>query len=153
MKQPSTTSERKLDDVLENGVDEVIIRNRHFKISWLKKGTLRRLSHVMLSCKNEDELSARCASLILLNGYWKIFLFHRILWRFLWRKYSDEELMPLIILAKKKVELSQQAYLTNTILLTGMKDTMMTMTRKEAEHFRQELKQQAVSQSEKSTEN
>ena len=57
------------------------------------------------------------------------------------------------MLAKKKVDLQTQAYLTNTIYLIGMKDTMMTMTRKEAERTLQELKQARRSPMEKNTQN
>ena len=57
------------------------------------------------------------------------------------------------MVAKKKVDLQTQAYLTNTIYLIGMKDTVMTMTRKEAERTLQELKQAQHSHTEKNTPN
>lgn len=153
MKQPTTEQQKKLNDVLEDSIDIVELRGKVHKVSWLKKGVIRRLTDTILNCKKEDELSARCASLVLLNGYWKIKLFHWIYWRYLWRKYSDEELFEITALAKKKVDLQTQAYLTNTIYLIGMKDTMMTMTRKEAERTLQELKQEHRSATEKNTPN
>ena len=52
-------------------------------------------------------------------------------WYFYVRQYSEAELLPLIELSKKKVPL--ETYLTATIYLTAMKDTVMQMTRKEAE--------------------
>jgi hypothetical protein len=153
MEQPNNISQTKLDDVLENGKDVVEIRGKKFSIGWIKKGVIRKLTHTIMTCKNEDELSAKCASLLLLNGYWKIFFFHWVYWRYLWRKYTDEELLEIFMVAKKKVDSQTQAYFTNTIFLIGMKDTIMTMTRKEAEHTLQELRQAQPSRMEKNTQN
>lgn len=153
MEQPDITTQEKLNDILEDGKDVVEIRGKKFSIGWIKKGVIRKLSDTILACKKEDELSARCASLVLLNGYWKIFFFHWIYWRYLWRKYSDEELLEIFMVAKKKVDSQTRAYFTNTIYLIGMKDTMMTMTRKEAERTLQELRQVQPSPTGKSTPN
>lgn len=153
MRQPNIKQQKKLNDVLENSVDTVTLGKKEYKISWIKKGVIRKLTDTILNCKKEDELSARCASLVILNGYWKIKLFHWLHWKYLWRKYSDEELFEITALAKKKVDLQTQDYLTNTIYLIGMKDTMMTMTREEAERTLQELKQEHHSATEKNTPN
>ena len=153
MQQPNNTAQEKLDAILEGSVDVVEIRGKKFVIGWIKKGVIRKITNTILTCKNEDELTARCASLVILNGYWKIKLFHWVYWRYLWRNYSDEELFPITEIAKKKVDSQTQAYLTNTIYLIGMKDTIMTMTKKEAERTLQELKQAQHSHTEKSTPN
>ena len=139
MQQPDNISQSKLNDILEDGIDVVEIRGKKFNIGWIKKGVIRKLTHTILTCKQEDELSARCASLVLLNSYWKILFFHPIYWRYLWRKYSDDELLEIFLVAKKKVDSQTRAYFTNTIYLIGMKDTIMTMTKKEAEQYRAEL--------------
>lgn len=151
MRQPNNISQEKLDNILENGVDVVEIRGKKFNVGWIKKGIIRKLTHEILTCKNEDELSAKCASLVLLNSYWKVVFFHWFYWRYLWRKYSDEELLEVFMVAKKKVDSQTQAYLTNTIYLIGMKDTIMTMTKKEAERTLQELRRVHPSPTEKST--
>ena len=153
MEQPNSETQAKLNDILEDGKDVVEIRGNKFSIGWIKKGVIRKLTNVITTCKKEDELSARCASLVLLNGYWKIFFFHWLYWRYLWRKYTDEELLEIFMVAKKKVDLQTQAYFTNTIYLIGMKDTIMTMTKKEAERALQELKQAHPSPMEKNTQN
>ena len=153
MRQPNDISQQKLNDVLEDGVDVVEIRGKKFRIGWLKKGVIRKLTNEVLTCKHEDELSARCASLVILNGYWKIKLFHWIYWRYLWRKYNDDDLFDITLIAKKKADLQTQAYLRNTIYLIGMKDTIMTMTRKEAERTLQELKLEQHSATGKNTPN
>ena len=151
MRQPDNISQSKLNDVLEDSNDIVKVKDKKFKIGWIKKGVIRKITSTILTCKNEDELTSRCASLIILNSYWKIKLFHWIYWRYLWRNYSDEELFPITEIAKKKVDLQTQAYLTNTIYLRGMKDTIMTMTRKEAERTLQELLQARPSRTGKNT--
>ena len=63
----------------------------------------------------------------------------QVLLSFLWRwffyikQYGDHELMKVIAVGKKKIPVED--YLTATIYLTAMKDTMMTMTKEEAEHI------------------
>lgn len=66
-------------------------------------------------------------------------------------KYTDSELIDIIAVGKKKVESQKLEYLSATMFLTGMKDTMMTMTRKEAEHILQGLRQEQDSQTERNT--
>lgn len=151
IQQPTVEEQKRLDDVLENSTDYVTIRNRKFGIKWIHRGTLRKLTHVLHSCEKEDEVTAKCASLIILNGWWKIKLFHWIYWRMLWKKYTDSELIDIIAVGKKKVESQKLEYLSATMFLTGMKDTMMTMTRKEAEHILQGLRQEQDSQTERNT--
>lgn len=151
MRQPNNETQEILDDILEDGKEVVEIRGKKFSIGWIKKGVIRKLTHVIMTCKEEDELSAKCASLVLLNSYWKVFFFHWVYWRYLWRKYSDDELLEVFLVAKKKVDSQTRAYFTNTIYLIGMKDTIMTMTKKEAERTLQELRQAQHSPTERST--
>ncbi len=49
------------------------------------------------------------------------------------KQYGDHELMKVIAVGKKKIPVED--YLAATIYLTAMKDTMMTMTKEEAEHI------------------
>lgn len=151
MEQPNNATQAKLNDILEDGKDVVELRGKKYSIGWIKKGIIRKLTNTILTCEKEDELSAKCASLVLLNNYWKVLFFHPIYWRYLWRKYSDEELLEIFLVAKKKVDSQTRAYFTNTIYLIGMKDTIMTMTKKEAERTLQELRQVQPSPTEKNT--
>lgn len=149
--QPTTAEQKTLDDVLENSIDYITIRGKKFGIKWLHRGTIRKLTHVLHSCKSEDEVTAKCTSLIILNNWWKIRLFHWIYWRMLWKKYTDDELYGILFIGKKKVEFQRLEYLNAFTLLTGMRDTIMTMTRKEAERILQELRQEQHLQTEKNT--
>ena len=138
---PSLEDEKLLNDVMEDSVDEVSIKgtNKKYKIGWLKKGTMRKITSVALEENKDDMLSAKTSALIVLNNYWKIKFFYPILWRWFFyvKEYTDEQLSEILSVGKKKVPYI--AFLTNTILVTGMKDTIMTMTKAEAERIRQGL--------------
>ena len=112
---PTPEDERLLNDVLEDSVDYVEVRGK-------KSG-------------NDDKISCQCAAAIILNGYWKIKFFYPFLWRWFFyiKQYGDHELMKVIAVGKKKIPVED--YLTATIYLSAMKDTMMTMTKEEAEHI------------------
>lgn len=141
IEMPSVEDEQLLNDVMEDSVDEVAIKgtNKKYKIGWLKKGTMRKITAVALEENKDDMLSAKTSALIILNNYWKIKLFYPILWRWFFyvKEYTDDQLSEILAVGKKKVP--YVAFLTNTILVTGMKDTIMTMTKKEAERIRQGL--------------
>mgnify|MGYP006972482874 FL=1 len=138
-RQVNNEEQQKLNNIVDNAPTTVKLRGKDIAIYWLRRETLREMSSVMLSDGDESMISCKCVALIVLNGFWRIKLFYWLLWRWYYyvQQYYDEELAPIILEAKKKVPL--ESYLTNTILLTGMKDTMMTMTRSEAERIRQEL--------------
>ena len=112
---------------------------------------MRKMTSVALEKGKDDTLSAKTAALIVLNNYWKIKFFYPILWRWFYyfKEYTDEQLSEIISVGKKKVPYI--AFLTNTILVTGMRDTIMTMTKEEAERIRQGLHTEKPQQSEKST--
>lgn len=138
---PSIEDERLLNDIIEDSVDEVSLKgtNKKYKIGWLKKGTMRKITSVAIADGDDDMVSAKTAALIILNNYWKIKFFYPILWRWFFyvKEYTDEQLSEIIAVGKKKVPYIQ--FLTNTILVTGMRDTIMTMTKAEAERIRQGL--------------
>lgn len=153
IQQPTEEQKKELDNVLTNNTDYVKLGSRKVCIKWLHRGTIRKITHTLHSCKNEDEITAKCASLIILNGWWKINLFHWILWRILFCWHSDEELLNVVVTGKKKVDSQALQYLNATIFLTEMKDTTMMMTRVEAERTLQGLRQGQVLQSEKNIQN
>lgn len=138
---PTIEDEQLLDSVMEDAKDEVSIKgtNKKYQIGWLKKGTMRKMTSVSLEEGKDDMLSAKVAALVILNNYWKIKFFYPILWRWFFyiKEYTDDQLSEIIAVGKKKVPYI--AFLTNTILVTGMRDTIMTMTKEEAERIRQGL--------------
>lgn len=141
IEMPSLEDEQLLNEVMEDSLTEVSIKgtNKKYRIGWLKKGTMRKMTSVALEKGKDDTLSAKIAALIILNNYWKIKFFYPILWRWFFyvKEYTDEQLSEILATGKKKVPYIP--FLTNTILVTGMRDTMMTMTKEEAERIRQGL--------------
>lgn len=139
IKRPTAEDERELNRVVSNEATEVMVRGKTYKVRYMHNKTLMKMTEVMLSKGDESKVTSKCAALIVLNGMFKITFFYWFLWRWFYyvRQYYDAELEPIISEGKKKVP--AESYLINTILLTGMKDTVMAMTREEAERFRQEL--------------
>ena len=149
IEQPDIESERLLEGMIDNSVDYVSAEgHKHrYAIRWLKGFTRHKMTEVILGEDNDDKCSCMMAALIILNDFWKIKLFYPIYWRWLYyvRQFGEEELVPILLMGKKKVP--QMQYLLVTTLAIGMKDTIMTMTKKETERFLREhlLEQQAQS--------
>lgn len=141
IEQPVIEDERLLDEVATNAKTEASIKDtkKKYRIGWLRNETMRRITKVALEQGNDSKLSSKTAALIILNGFWKITFFYPILWRWFYyfKQYSDDQLAEILAVGKKKVPYIP--FLTNTILVTGMRDTIMTMTREEAERIRQGL--------------
>lgn len=137
IKQPNFNQQQVLSDIMSDVASEVQIKGtaKKYKIHWLKRGTIRKITQIMLTKGNDDKISCKVAASIILNGYWKIKFMYKFLWRWFYyiKQYGDEQLFPVIEEGKKKIP--QESYYYVTILATGMRDTMMTMTRTEIEHF------------------
>ena len=74
IEQPSADSERLLDDILGDSVEMVSLRSKkkQYPVRWMKPGTMRKLTHIILKKGNDSKLSCMSASLIILNNFWKI---------------------------------------------------------------------------------
>ena len=138
-RQPIIEEERLLNSVVEDEVSRVDVRGTTYKLKYMRNATIRKITDVMLKDGDDSKVSSKCAALMVLNGYFKIKFFYWFLWRWFYyvKQYLEIELHPLIDEGKKKVR--AEDYYINTIFLIGMKDTMIAMTREEAERFRQEL--------------
>lgn len=133
IEQPDIESERLLEGMIDNSVDYVSAEgHKHrYAIRWLKGFTRHKMTEVILGEDNDDKCSCMMAALIILNDFWKIKLFYPIYWRWLYyvRQFGEEELVPILLMGKKKVPLN--AYATNITLMIGLKDTIMMMRKKE----------------------
>ena len=138
-RQPNEQEQKELNNVVENVATKVKVRNRTFKLRYLHSATIRKVTDIMLADGDDSKVSSKCAAAMVLNGFFKIHLFYWFLWRWFYyvKQYLEFELRPLIEEGKKKDP--AEDYYINTIFLIGMKDTMIAMTREEADHFRQEL--------------
>lgn len=144
MKQPTLDIQRELSLLAENTPEEVTIpyTNKKIKIGWMHHKTIRKITDVLnekaKSAKDEDIVLCKAAALIVLNGYWKIKLFYPFLWR--WyayvKEYQDYQLLPIIEMAKKKAP--QIPYFLSMTYLTGLKDSLATMSREEVERMHRE---------------
>lgn len=140
IEQPSDEMQALQKAVVENKADEVMLRNRKIKMKFIRAGVRSKLTDIYLNESDESKVGAKCAAIVVLNGFWAIKLFYWFLWRWFFyiKQYTDEEYIPLMSMCKKKVGVEN--YFLLTTLLTGMKDTLMTMTRKETEQFLREQK-------------
>jgi hypothetical protein len=106
LEQPSLDSERLLDEILGDSVELVSMRGRKksYPVRWMKPGTMRKLTHIMLAKDNDAKVSCMSAALIILNDFWKIKFLYPILWRWFFyiKQYTDDELFPIIAAGKKK---------------------------------------------------
>lgn len=144
MKQPTLDIQRELSLLAENTPEEVAIpyTNKKIKIGWMHHKTIRKITDVLnskaKSPKDEDVILCKATALIVLNGFWKIKLFYPFLWR--WyayvREYHDYQMMPIIEAAKKKAP--QIPYFVSMTYLTGLKDSLATMSREEVERMHRE---------------
>lgn len=134
--EPTQGDEKLLDDIVENSVDYVEVRGKRWAVRWVRNRARRKVTDILLKEDDEDKVVCKCAAALRLNGYFKITFLYWALWRWYYyiRQYGEGELLPFISLCKKKVPAEE--YLIAIMLLTGMKDTVMNMTRAEAERIR-----------------
>ena len=136
LKQPSEELQRALDLVLEAEPEKVVFMGKKRSIGWLKRGAIRKFSHVTANEKDEWKRGVKLCAIVLLNNFWKLRLFYWAYWRWLYyiKDLDAIEVLRIVDAAKKKVP-SVVCSLT-TILATGMTDLMMAMTKKEVKATR-----------------
>lgn len=137
--QPTLDTERELEKVVDNDKEYIEIRGRKFGFRDLTGHGRHRISRVMLA-EGGDEFAVSCKILAAakLNGYFAIKFLWWIVWRWYYyvRQYTDAELMEAVNLIKKKV--AAEDYWMITMLLIGMRETMMQMNRAEVSAILQE---------------
>lgn len=154
VQQPGEDAERSLLEILADGKEVVEIRGNKYKIGTLHKGTMVKVSELVLEKEssnneedstnqiNEDKIQSKIAAAYILNSWWTLYFLGGIVWSIYWRwlyyikEYTDVDYLPLMLLCKKKAQKQSAAYLHNTTLATDMKMTTMTMTRKEVNRIR-----------------
>ncbi len=133
MEQPNDELRRLLDNVLMASPTTVEFCGKRKTIGWLHKGTIRKFSHIGVTENDEWKKDVKTCATVLLNNKWKIMLFYWIYWRWLYyvKDVSIVEVLRVLDVCKKKVP--SVPFSLATILVTGMTDLMMTMTKVEAE--------------------
>ena len=129
--EPTSEDERLLNSVVEDSVDYVMVRGGKWGVKWVRNRAKRKVTDIMLTEKDEDKVVYKCTAALRLNGYFKILFFYWFLWRWYYyvMQYREGELIPFISMCKKKIPVED--YLIATMLLTGIKDSAMNMTREE----------------------
>ena len=132
IEQPDVQLQMVLDSVLAEEPTDVTFMGKRHSIGWLKKGAMRKFSHICMKEKDAGKRNVKICVVVLLNNFWKIKLFYWAWWRWLYyvRDLDDVEVLRVVDVAKKKIPSTASSLLT--ILATGMTDLMMTMTKKEA---------------------
>jgi hypothetical protein len=149
--QPTLDDERELLSVVDNEAEYVEVRGKRFKFRDLNNHARHQITRIMLSKRGSElAVGVKCLAAARLNGYFKIKLFYKFLWRWYYfvKQYKDSELTDAIALIKKKV--APEAYFVNTTLLIGIKDTVMMMNRAEVSAM---LQEQATGKNGKSAKN
>lgn len=136
--EPTEKEKKTLDSIVENAKDYVEVRGRKWGVRWIRNRARRKVTSIMNNEKDEDKVVYKCAAALRLNGFFKITFFYWFLWRWYYyvKQYSEEELVAFIDLCKKKVPV--EGYLIATMLLTGMRDDTMNMTREEVNRILRE---------------
>lgn len=132
IKEPNIEDEKSLLEILEgNGKDEVKIRNRTFKFGFLTGFAQFKITKILLKSTNDSQDSCKCVAAAWLNGYFSLKFLWWLIWRWFYyiKQYNEEELTAALALIKKKVPARQ--YYANTMLLTAMRETIMTMNKTE----------------------
>lgn len=132
LEQPQVELQELLDSILEDGPTELVFMGKKRNIGWLRKGTMRKCSHIVSKEKDEWKRNVKVCVAILLNNVWKIRFAYWFWWRWLYYVKDVDVAEVLNVLDKSKKKIPSNAFSLATILATGMTDLMMSMTRREA---------------------
>ena len=157
MKQADINARQGLDEVANDSPTQVQIPGTKKKVVlrgvhpytleritklWLERDSMAALTDSASTLKSmcsEPYFAIKEALYFVLNGWFKINLFHRFM-TFWWGKvkgYTDEQMLPIIMEGKKKLPLT--AHWMIMAYSADMRTDMVKMTKKEAEEFRAEL--------------
>lgn len=157
MKQPSKYAQNQVADILSDKGEIVPIPGTKHTvcITPLKNGTLEKVTELwnkrdmvdvpkdandtLTIIRKDVYFSHKEAAYFVLNSYWKIKLFHWLVWRwfaFVWQ-LDESQLTDILITAKKKIPL--MSFYKNIILTMDMRTDILRMTTKEAEQYRREV--------------
>ena len=162
IEQPSVEEQREYVSIRDNDatVVSVLGTKKKYKIRWLKKGQIEKLSRLLIRKGDTDDkdgtkdspldaimedskLSCKAAAIYILDGYWKLKFRYWFLWRWFYyiRQYDDIQLQEILMEGQKKTPV--EPFLIATMLLTGAKATLMNMRTEEADRI---LREQATAQ-------
>ena len=105
IEQPTVDLQEMLDSVIGDTPTEVVFRGKKHRIGWLRKGTMRRCTHIKMKEKNEWKRNVKICVCILLNNIWKIRSFYWLYWRWLYyvKDVDVVEVLKVLDVSKKKI--------------------------------------------------
>ena len=164
IEQPSVEEQREYVSLRDNDATVVPIlgTKKKYKIRWLKKGQIEKLSRLLIrkgdtddkdrandspldAIRDDAKLTCKAAAIYILDGYWKLKFRYWYLWRWFYyiRQYDDIQLQEILMTGQKKTPV--EPFLIATMLLTGAKASLMSMRTEEADRI---LRAQASEQRE-----
>lgn len=125
----------------QDKIDYLIVKYETFKkgLEHTPDGKELTAEAELVGNKYTRRFYAQCAAAILLNSYWGLKLFWWLKWRLIYHfgGWSGADYLAVITEAKKKA--TEGEYQLAMVFLMDMTTTWTTMTKKEAEEYRQEL--------------
>jgi len=158
VKQPTIEEQKELMDVATDAAAEIFLPNRKrpYKILYLKPYTTEKVTRFYVTAETLaketstefetlEKMSVKstephqAAAYIILNNFFKIKLFHWILWRYLYyiKEYNYGDLFLLLLEGKKKIQSVE--YSMGMACVSQLTETKMGMTTKEAKAYQTEL--------------
>lgn len=158
MKEANLETKQEFVDLLSNKKSTIKLSNgKSIKVGYIKGCTQDLLDVLIINYESQKKklegsdkdiakgnmitrkFYAKCAAAILINSFFG----HKLLWWLKWRMiyyfgdYNGEDYLKIITEAKKKA--TEQEYYMAMAFMMDMTTTWTTMTKKEAEEYRQEL--------------
>lgn len=134
IEQPGLDLQEAIMDVMRKTPTELSFMGKKRKLGWISYYTQMRFSEVMIKEKNPYKRNVKVCAILLLNSFWKIKAMYWLYWRWLYYIKECEQVEVLHVLDEAKKKIQSDPFSMATILATAMMNTMMTMTRREAEH-------------------
>ena len=94
-----------LDSIMSEESTEFVFRGKRHSVGWLKKGAVRKFTHITLKEKNDSKRNVKICVVLLLNNIWKIRFFYPFYWRWLYYvcDLDDVEVLRVVDVCKKKI--------------------------------------------------
>lgn len=124
VEQPSLQSQRTYASIRDNDatIVPVLGTKKKYKIRWLKKGQINKLSRLLIrkfgtdekdgandspldAIREDSKLTCKAAAIYILDGYWKLKFRYWFLWRWFYyiRQYDDVQLQAILTEGQKKL--------------------------------------------------
>ena len=114
VEQPELKLQELLDSIMSEEPTEFMFRGKRHSVGWLKKGAVRKFTHITMKEKDESKRNVKICVILLLNNIWKIRFFYWAYWRWLYYicDLDDVEVLRVVDVCKKKIPSVASSMLT-----------------------------------------